>query len=399
MYVISTEKAAGIFEGRLQTAARNAKLFATDTQETDFLRAARDAYVRVARGNVIKVVVLPEQFFNVPHLLKQISSSSNLAACKKLLADPTLLFTTQNIDVPADSSPAPLPRHKENGRRRRANLTIDNVREAVLYYLEKHNTPPTMYSGLIEEGNPLHDGKRTWSSLNSAIRAESLGLKNTGFKSLLNFCRIDLGLTEKRKSGLTVDNVREAILHHIKRHAGMTPKVHAGVIEEGNPLHDGKRTWVSINQAIRDQKSGFKNTGFKSILDFCKKDEEIQNLYTSYRHQFNYSALIQTIVAHTNATKEQPDELDTTPIQHGPLADGFLTWSNVACALKRNDKRLCTAEGLAPTNLNTLFEQAVLTRPDVVKHFALPLPSEMQEERKTKSSAPVDDFTVVVVFR
>jgi hypothetical protein len=129
--------------------------------------------------------------------------------------------------------------------------------------LKETGRRPTQLDKIIKHG-PLADGKRTWTSINSAFIEESHGLKDCGFKSLAQF--LDSRNINTPQKTLSLDGIAASAEAMLKE-TGRRPTQLDKIITHG-PVADGKCSWKSVDNAFVLESHGLNGCGFKSLAQF-----------------------------------------------------------------------------------------------------------------------------------
>ncbi len=231
-----------------------------------------------------------------------------------------------------------------------ANLTMDSIKKTIEAYREAHNGEnPHKRSGTIME-RPLADGARSWMSLDAALKGGANGLKKDTDWQALNGKLGDGNLTLPNlliefgyKSGrlnYTLNDVIRTIDAYRKAHKGENPIVATLRIIAEKPLADGKRTWISVNQALANGNCGLSNDPEWQKLNKKLGDGNvtlpsllIELGYKPKPSSYTIDSIIETIYAYREAHNDKNPVIASGIITEGPLADGVRTWNALHVAL------------------------------------------------------------------
>ena len=164
------------------------------------------------------------------------------------------------------------------------NYTINDIEAATRAYLKEHGKRPTNKKISIPY-SPFNN-RTNWENVSI-----SSVLKDAGYTSLSNFCeKNNIGsATHFRK--YTIKDIETAARAYLKGH-GEKPSTKAGKIPY--PPFNNEITWNSINQSRK-----LKDVGYKSLKDFCEKNNIGQSrFFTDYTIQDVESAVRAHIKEH-----------------------------------------------------------------------------------------------------
>ena len=167
-----------------------------------------------------------------------------------------------------------------------SDYTVANIIDSLKATHDVTGEYPSAIGGLIEHG-PLADGKRTWRSVDAAMKiiwleknpsahCNGLTRKNCPYKSLADL-KDQFGLNDNYTLVDIIDSLKATYVA-----TGVYPAAGFGIIEYG-PLANGKRTWISVDQSmstIWDEKNLFQSmNGLTRKNCDCKSLAEVKQKY------------------------------------------------------------------------------------------------------------------------